>query len=156
MIATGGTCTLVWPSGSLLTWSDIAISFSFLALARWTDHKETSFLRVILFKVVIKLVYLFFPAAAAAQCVNRRTFSSEFFYCFSFRNVEILIKTITGTNRSVFMLQDHFGYNSVQFGITWYNSIQFSTTLFNSLLKPNNTELYRVITWYNSVRFSLF
>ena len=33
-------------------------------------------------------------------------------------------------NRSVFMLQDYFGYNSVQLGINWYNSVQLSTTLF--------------------------
>ena len=50
--------------------------------------------------------------------------------------------------RSVFTLQDQFEYNSVQLGIT----------PFNSVLKPNKTELYRVITWYNSVQlcFSLF
>ena len=42
------------------------------------------------------------------------------------------------------MLQDHFGYNSVQ----------LSTTPFNSVLKPNKTELYRVIPLYNSVQLS--
>ena len=58
---------------------------------------------------------------------------------------------IKGKNRSVFILQVHFGYNSVQLGITWYNSVQLSTTPFNSVLKPNKTELYQVITWYNFV-----
>ena len=34
-----------------------------------------------------------------AHCVNKKTFSSEFFLLFSFRNVEICqIKTVTGTN----------------------------------------------------------
>ena len=32
--------------------------------------------------------------------------------------------------RSVFMRQDHFGYNSVQLGITWYNSVQLRLILF--------------------------
>ena len=36
-----------------------------------------------------------------------------------------------------YMLQDLFGYNSAQLGITWYNSVQLSTTPFNSVLKPN-------------------
>ena len=34
-----------------------------------------------------------------SQCTKRRTFSTEYFYCFSFRNVEIcLMMIITGTN----------------------------------------------------------
>ena len=33
-------------------------------------------------------------------------------------------------NRSVFMLQDYFGYNSVQLGINWYNSVQLRFSLF--------------------------
>ena len=43
-------------------------------------------------------------------------------------------------------------------GIPRYNLVSLSTSPFNSVLKPNKTELYRVITWYNSVqlRFSLF
>ena len=54
-------------------------------------------------------------------------------------------------NRSVFRLQDHFGYNSVQLGITWYNSVQLSTTPFEPVLKPSKTELYRVVPSYTEL-----
>ena len=64
------------------------------------------------------------------------------------------ISCMRNTVMSVFRLQDHFGYNSLQFGITWYNSVQLSTIPFNSFLKPNKTELYRVVTWFNSVQLS--
>ena len=46
--------------------------------------------------------------------------------------------------QNVFNLQDHFGYNSVQLGITWYNSVQLRLILFYSI-KLSCTELYRFI-----------
>ena len=59
-----------------------------------------------------------------ALCFNSNHFYAKLKSVKNMSKIYMLIyKQVCLDTRSVFMIQDHYGYNSVQLGITQYNSV---------------------------------